>query len=164
MFPLGRFPAPAWPFSRFPRYRSPVWRTVLSPEVVQVAGLILDSAGTIKMKVLEDAMVTCHRINALTEQLAVNAKKGTQSSSLVQNIKRQLQTLAANLKSQFGMISDLVTNVYLSSSRGASDGNRVRALKEGLAQIKQAIEIGMTQTKDKHTAHREKPSAAADAS
>ena len=125
-----------------------------------MAGLILDSAGTIKLKVLDDAMVLTQRINALTEQLSLNAKKGTPSSSLNMNIKRQLQTLAANLKSQFGMISDTVTNIYVSSSRGASDANRVRVLKEGIGQIKQAIEIGISQTKDKHAVHKEKPTAA----
>lgn len=119
-----------------------------------MAGLILDSAGTIKIKVLEDAMLLVQRINALNEQYAIQAKKGTSSGSLYQNIKRQLQTLAANLKSQFGMISDTVTNVYLSSSRGASEVNRVRMLREGTAQIKQAIEIGMAQTRDKHAVHK----------
>ena len=121
-----------------------------------MAGLILDSAGTIKLKVLEDAMLLVQRINALTEQLAANSKKGSPSTSLMQNIKRQLQTLAANLKTQFGMISDLVTNIYVSSSRGASDANRARVLKEGIGSMKQAIEIGMAQTKDKHAVHKEK--------
>jgi hypothetical protein len=124
-----------------------------------MAGLILDSAGTIKMKVLDDALLLVQRINALNELYAVNAKKGTPSASIIQNIKRQLVTLAANLKNQFGMISDAVTNVYVSSSRGASDANRVRTIREGLAQIKQAIEIGMAQTKDKHAVHKEKPAA-----
>jgi hypothetical protein len=115
-----------------------------------MAGLILDSAGTIKMKVLEDALLLLQRLNGLTETYAINAKKGTPSAALVQSIKRQLTTLAANLKTQFGMVSDLVTNVYISSSRGASDAGRVRNLREGLAQVKQAIEIGMTQTVAKH--------------
>jgi hypothetical protein len=126
-----------------------------------MAGLILDSSGTIKMKVLEDALVQLHRINALNEQLAMNAKKGTPSPSQVQSIKRQLTSLAANLKSHFGMISDAVTNVYISASRGSSDANRSRVLREGIAQVKQAIEIGMAHTKDKHAVHREKPDAAA---
>src|SRR6266550_6881807 len=115
-----------------------------------MAGLILDSAGTIKMKVLEDAMLLLQRINGLTESYAINAKKGVNSSSIIQNIKRQLITLAANLKSHFGMISDQVTNVYINSSRGASDAGRVRALREGMAAIKQGIEIGMVQTVQKH--------------
>ena len=122
-----------------------------------MAGLILDSSGTIKMKVLDDAVLLVQRINGLVETYAIQAKKGTPAASIVQNIRRQLVTLAANLKSQFGMISDQVTNVYISSSRGASDAGRVRALREGLAQIKQGIEIGMTQTKDKHAVVKHAP-------
>jgi hypothetical protein len=115
-----------------------------------MAGLILDSAGTIKMKVLDDALLLVQRLNGLVESYAINAKKGVPSQPIVQNIKRQLVSLAANLKTQFGMISDQVTNVYISSSRGASDAGRVRALREGMAAIKQGIEIGMTQTVQKH--------------
>jgi len=126
-----------------------------------MAGLILDSMGTVKMQVLEKAMQDLHRINAQTEQLAMSAKKGTPSPALVATIKRNLVTLAAQLKGQFGMISDAVTNVYISSSRGSSDQTRARMLKEGIAAIKQAIEIGITQTKDKHAVHREKPATSA---
>lgn len=121
-----------------------------------MAGLILDASGTIKLKVLDDALLLTQRLNALNEQLALNAKAGTPSGSLFSSIKRQLQTLAANLKSHFGMISDQVTNVLISSSRGSSDVNRVRALREGLAQIRQGIDIGMAHTRDKHAVHRAK--------
>jgi hypothetical protein len=127
-----------------------------------MAGLILDSAGTIKMKVLDDALLMVQRLNGLVENYAISAKKGVPAPAIVQNIKRQLVTLAANLKSQFGMISDQVTNVYVSSSRGASDAGRVRALREGLAQIKQGVEIGMTQTIAKHQVVKHKPASAAD--
>jgi hypothetical protein len=127
-----------------------------------MAGLILDSAGTIKMKVLDDAMLMVQRLNGLVENYAISTKKGVPAPAIVQNIKRQLVTLAANLKSQFGMISDQVTNVYVSSSRGASDAGRVRALREGLAQIKQGVEIGMTQTIAKHQVVKHKPASAAD--
>ena len=128
-----------------------------------MAGLILDSMGTIKMLVLEKAMKDIMRINAQAEQLAMASKKGTPSPSLVQSIKRNLTTLAAQLKSQFGMISDAVTNVYVSASRGSNDATRARIIKEGVAAIKQAIEIGITQTKQKHAVHREKPAASAGA-
>lgn len=126
-----------------------------------MAGLILDSMGTIKMQVLEKAMADVHRINGLVEQMAANAKQGKPSTSIMASIKRYLTTMAAQLKSQFGMISDAVTNVYISSSRGSSDQTRARMLKEGVAQIKQAIEIGISQTKEKHAVHREKPAPSA---
>jgi hypothetical protein len=121
-----------------------------------MAGLILDASGTIKLKVLDDALLLTQRLNALNEQFALNTKAGTPSGSLKSSIKRQLMTLAANLKSHFGMISDLVTNVVISSSRGSSDVNRVRAIREGLAQIKQGIDIGMAQTRAKHAIEKGK--------
>ena len=126
-----------------------------------MAGLILDSMGTIKMQALEKAMTDVYRINGLVEQLAANAKQGKPSAAIMASIKRYLTTMAAQLKSQFGMISDAVTNVYISSSRGSSDQTRARSLKEGIAAIKQAIEIGIAQTKDKHAVHREKPAPSA---
>src|SRR3954463_4705608 len=103
-----------------------------------MAGLILDRSGTIKMKVLDDAILTMQRLNGMVENYAINAKKGVPSASIVQSIKRQLTTLAANLKTHFGMIADQVTNLYINSSRGASDQAKVRVLREGLAQLKQA--------------------------
>lgn len=126
-----------------------------------MAGLILDASGTIKLKVLDEALLLTQRINALNEQFALNAKAAKPSGSLFSSIKRQLQTLAANLKGHFGMVSDLVTNVLISSSRGSSDVNRVRAIREGLAQIKQAIDIAMAHTKDKHAIHKAKPATPA---
>jgi hypothetical protein len=124
-----------------------------------MAGLILDASGTIKMKVLDDALLLAQRLNALNEQFALSAKAGTPTASVKASIKRTMQTLGANLKSHFGMISDLVNNVVISSSRGSSDVNRVRVLREGLAQIRQGIDVGMTATRNKHTIHRAKPVA-----
>jgi hypothetical protein len=126
-----------------------------------MAGLVLDSKGTIKMEVLNKAMTELHRLNGLAEQLSANAKKGAPSGSLLQTIKRYLQTMAAELKTHFGMISDAATNLLISSSRGSSDQARARVLKEGIASLKQAIDIGITQTIAKHEVHREKPAGAA---
>ncbi len=126
-----------------------------------MAGLILDSKGTIKMEVLNKAMHDLYRLNGLAETLNANAKKGANSASLNATIKRYLQTMAAQLKTHFGMVSDQATNLMISSSRGSSDAGRARVLKEGLAALKQALEIGITQTIAKHEVHREKPAAAA---
>ena len=103
-----------------------------------------------KMKVLEDAVLLLQRVNGLVENYAMAVKRNTPSSMFVSNIRRTLPTLAENLKGQFGMISDLILTVNLNASRGASEQVRVRTLREGVAQIKQAIEIAIVQTKDKH--------------
>ena len=115
-----------------------------------MAGLKLDSAGQNKMKTLDEALLLLQRIHGLVEQYAMALKRNQATSVFVMNIRRQLPTLAANLKNQFGMISDQVTSVNVATSRGASEAVRLRQLREGVAQIKQAMEIAITQTKDKH--------------
>src|SRR3954464_9878327 len=115
-----------------------------------MAGIKLDAAGQNKMKTLDEALLLLQRIHGLVEMYAVAIKNGQATGSFVMNIRRQLPTLAANLKNQFGMISEQVTSVNLASSRGASEAVRLRQMREGVAQIKQALEIAITQTKDKH--------------
>jgi hypothetical protein len=115
------------------------------------AGPRLDAAGQAKMKTLDEALLLLQRVNGLAEQYALAVKGNRPASPYMQNIRRTLPTLAENLKSQFGMISDQITAVNLAVSRGASDVVRVRQLREGVAQIKQALEIAFTTTKTKHT-------------
>lgn len=121
-----------------------------------MAGLRLDGAGQAKMKTLDDAMNVLLRVNGLVEQYALQIKRNQSGSTFLTNIKRQLPTLSEMLKAQFGMISDQVMATSLSSSRGASEQMRVRALREGVAQIKTALEIAITQVKDKHGLEDEK--------
>lgn len=115
-----------------------------------MAGIRLDSAGQNKMKTLEEAMTLLQKIHGIAEQYGMALKRNQATNVWVMNLRRQLPTLAANLKNQFGMISDQVTATNLAASRGASEAVRLRAVREGIAQIKQALEIAITQTKDKH--------------
>ena len=110
----------------------------------------LDGAGIAKMKTLDEAMLLLQRINGLVEMYAMAIKRGQPGGPLVQNLRRTFPTLAENLKGQFGLIADQVTTVNLASSRGASEVVRIRTLREGVAQIKQALEIAAAQTKDRH--------------
>ena len=115
-----------------------------------MAGLRLDGAGQAKMKTLDDAMTTLLRVNGLVEQYALQIKRNQSGSTFLSNIRRQLPALSEMLKAQFGMIADQVMQTNLSSSRGASEQMRVRALREGVAQIKAALEIAIVHVKEKH--------------
>jgi hypothetical protein len=115
-----------------------------------VAATRLDGAGIAKLKTLDEALLLLQRINGLVEMYAMAIKRGQPGGPLVQNLRRTLPTLAENLKGQFGMIAEQVTAVNLASSRGASEVVRIRTLREGVAQIKQALEIAAAQTKDRH--------------
>ena len=119
-------------------------------EDLEMAGLRLDSAGLIKMKTLDDALVHLQRIHGIVEQYAIAVKRNQPSSTFAMNLRRQLPTLAANLKAQFGMVSEQVTALALASTRGSSENQRVRTLREGVAQLRQALEIAATQTKERH--------------
>jgi len=126
-----------------------------------MAGLRLDGAGQAKLKTLDEAMTTLLRINGLVEQYALQVKRNQVGGTFLQNIRRQLPTLNGMLKGQFGMIADQVMQPNLASSRGASEQMRVRALREGVAQVKTAIEIAIVHVKEKHELTNEKDDSAA---
>ena len=115
-----------------------------------MAGLRLDGAGQAKMKTLDDAMNVLLRVNGLVEQYALQIKRNQSGATFLTNIRRQLPALSEMLKAQFGMIADQVMQANLAASRGASEQVRVRALREGVAQAKTAIEIAIAHVKEKH--------------
>ena len=121
-----------------------------------MAGLKLDGAGQAKMKTLDEAMQTLMRVHALVEQYALQVKRNSPGTHFLSGVRRQLPALGSMLKGQFGMISDQVLQVQLASSRGASEQVRIRTLREGMAHIKAALEIAITQTITKHAEKEEK--------
>jgi len=102
------------------------------------------------MKTLDDAMNVLLRLNGLVEQYALQIKRNQSGGTFLTNIKRQLPMLSEMLKAQFGMIADQVLQTSLGATRGASEQVRVRTLREGVAQIKVAIEIAIAHVKEKH--------------
>lgn len=123
-----------------------------------MAGLRLDSAGVIKMKTLDDALLHLQRIHGIVEQYAIAVKRNQPASVFAMNLRRQLPTLAENLKAQFGMVAEQVTSLNLAASRGSSENQRVRTLREGVAQVRQALEIAAAQTKERHAVKDDKRS------
>jgi len=115
-----------------------------------MAGLRLDGAGQAKMKTLDDAMNILLRVNGLVAHYALQIKRNQSGATFLTNIRRQLPTLSEMLKAQFGMIADQVMQTNLASTRGASEQMRVRALREGVAQVKTALEIAVAHVKEKH--------------
>jgi hypothetical protein len=110
----------------------------------------LDGAGQAKMNTLDEAMLLHQRLHGLVEAYALSVKQNKPAGSVLQNLKRQVPLLAAKLKGQFGMLSDLITSVNTQMTRGASDQMRVRAMREGMAAIKVQLDIAIAQTTTKH--------------
>ena len=121
-----------------------------------MAGLQLDGAGQAKYDTLQWALTMHQRLHGQVETYAVGVKNNKPEASILNNIKRNLPVMAAKLKGQFGMVSDLVTAVYAGASRGASEQMRVRGLREGMAAIKMQLDIAVTAVINKHEKVKEK--------
>ena len=117
----------------------------------------IDATGTVKLKTLDEALLLLQRVHGIVEQYAVAYKRGQPTSAYVMNLRRQLPSLAANLKAHFSLIADEVLALNLATSRGASEQTRVRLLREGVARIRTSMEIAAIQTRTKHQVNEEKP-------
>jgi len=117
----------------------------------------IDATGTVKLKTLDEALLLLQRVHGIVEQYAVAYKRGQPTSAYVMNLRRQLPSLAANLKAHFSLIADEVLALNLATSRGASEQTRVRLLREGVARIRTNMEIAAIQTRMKHQVSDEKP-------
>ena len=117
-----------------------------------MAGLKLDGTGQVKMATLAEAVTALQTLHSCTERMGVAMKNKSNTATFVAQFKRVGVPLASKLKGQFGMIADQVTAVILAATRaGGGELLRLRAMREGVAQIKVAIEIATTQTIKKHT-------------
>jgi hypothetical protein len=110
----------------------------------------LDAAGTIKLKILDEASVQLQRIHATVEQYAMASKREQPTTTYTASLRRQLPSLSEQLKGQFGVVAELVTGLHVATSRGSSEAVRVRMLREGVAQIRQALEVSATQVRSRH--------------
>lgn len=111
----------------------------------------LDGAGRAKMDTLEEAAVILQRVHAMVERYALAVKQGQNAGVFVLQIRRALEPMVGMLKAQFGLISDQTAGVILAASRGGGDQSRIRGLREGVAQLRTALEIAERKVRDQHT-------------
>lgn len=116
-----------------------------------MAGTKLDGAGTQKMKTLEEALSTIQHIHGIVERMAVDVKNNRGAGIAPGQIKRVATNLQGQLKGQFGMIADQVSGMIIALGRGGGEQNKVRAARESIAQIRQAIEIMVHKVKEQHS-------------
>ncbi|MCC6927827.1 MAG: hypothetical protein IT359_02440 [Gemmatimonadaceae bacterium] len=110
----------------------------------------LDGPGQIKMQTLDEGMQQLQRLHALVERYAMAVKTQGDTGQFRQQLTRTGTPMVGLLKPQFGIIADVVTGVLLIASRGGSDQMKVRALREGVAQLRAQLEIAVTKVKEKH--------------
>lgn len=111
----------------------------------------LDGAGKAKVDALEAAGEILQRVHAMVERYALAVKQQQNAAVYVMQIRRALEPMVGMLKAQFGLISDQVAAVILASTRGGSENTRVRTLREGVAQLRMALEIAERKVREQHT-------------
>jgi hypothetical protein len=111
----------------------------------------LDGAGTAKMNTLLESLTLLQGVHSMVERMAMEVRNSKPIGPMGMNFKRVATPLASKLKAQFGMLSDHVTAMILIGTRGGPDQPKVRALREGVAQLRQALEIQVNVVKAKHT-------------
>jgi hypothetical protein len=110
----------------------------------------LDGAGAAKMNTLEDALAQVQHLHGIVERMGV-AMKSNQSTQLFgAQLRRAGTPLVGLLKGQFGLISDQVTALLLVATRGGSDQMKLRAMREGVAQLRTQLEIAVARVKERH--------------
>lgn len=114
-------------------------------------GTRIDGPGLAKLETLDSAVTLWQRLHAIIERMASAQRMGQPLAPFRQQVQRAATPLASLLKPQFEPIADLVTVLVLVSTRGGSDGARVRALRESTAQIKVHLEAAAARVRKQHT-------------
>jgi len=115
----------------------------------------LDGAGTQKMKTIEESLITIQTIHGLVERMAVDVKNNRGAGAFPGQIKRIATNLQGQLKAQFGLIADQVAAMIIAMGRGGGEQGKVRVLREGVAQIRTALEINAAKVKKDHAVNIE---------
>lgn len=124
-----------------------------------MVGPRLDGAGMEKLKTLEKAKSQLQRVHGFVEHMAVAAKAQQPTATYASQTRRAAQPMVQLLKTQFGMISDLVNALLMTAARTGSDQIRVRSLREQVAAIRMQLDIAETKTIELHT-HKDDHAAA----
>ena len=111
----------------------------------------LDGAGMAKLETLETASAQLQRLHGIVEQMAMAMRAQQNTSQIGAQMRRAGSPMVGLLKGQFGMIADQVTALLLVSTRGGGEQTKLRSMREGIAQVRTALEIAITKTKEKHT-------------
>ena len=114
-------------------------------------GSKIDGAGLAKLEALEHAVTLVQRLNTIVERMAQAQRNQQPLTQYRQQIQRAAAPLTGLLKQQFEPIADMVTNLVLVSTRGGTDANKVRSLRESVAQLRVQLEAAESRTRKQHT-------------
>jgi len=111
----------------------------------------IDGPGIAKLETLEHALTLVQKLNTIVERMAQSQRMMQPLAQYRQQIQRAAAPIASLLKPQFEPISVMVTNLVIVSTRGGSDQQKVRSLRESVAQIKAQLDASMGRVRKEHT-------------
>jgi ABC-type enterochelin transport system substrate-binding protein len=111
----------------------------------------IDGPGLAKLETLEQATTMVQRLNTIVERMAQSQRMMQPLAQYRQQIQRAAAPIASLLKPQFEPISVMVTNLVIVSTRGGSDQQKVRSLRESVAQIKAQLDASESRVRKQHT-------------
>ena len=111
----------------------------------------IDGAGTAKLETLEHAVTLVQKLNTIVERMAQSQRMMQPLAQYRQQIQRAAAPIASLLKPQFEPISVMLTNLVIVSTRGGSDQQKVRSLRESVAHIKAALDAAAGRVRKEHT-------------
>ena len=114
-------------------------------------GTKIDGAGLAKLETLEQALTLVQRLNTVVERMAQAQRMQQPLAQFRQQIQRAAAPLVGLLKPQFEPLSDMATNIVLISTRGGSDQQKVRSLRESVAQLRVQIDSSQSRVRKDHT-------------
>jgi ABC-type enterochelin transport system substrate-binding protein len=98
-------------------------------------------------------------LNTIVERMAQSQRNNQPLAPYRQQVQRAAAPIASLLKTQFESIADMVTNVVLISTRGGSDQQKVRSLREAVAHVKVQLDAAESRVRKQHTVEEAEESA-----
>jgi hypothetical protein len=121
------------------------------------SGPKLDGAGAAKMETLEEATAHLQRLHGIVERMAIAVRSQQATGAFGAQLRRAAAPMVGLLKGQFGTIADQVTALLLVATRGGGEQQKLRSMREQVAQLRIQLEIAVSRVKEKHTVADDTP-------
>ena len=115
----------------------------------------LTGVGTQLMHTLEDAATHVQRLHGIVEKMAMAHKLQQPTAPFGQQLRRAATPLVGMLKVQYSVLADQVSGLILIATRGGNEQRKISALREGVGQLRSALEIAMNKVSEHHAMETE---------
>ena len=118
----------------------------------------LTGVGTQLMHTLEEATTHVQRLHGIVEKMAMAHKLQQPTAPFGPQLRRAATPLVGMLKIQYSFLADQVSGLILVATRGGNEQRKIAALREGVGQIRSALEIAMNKVNEQHAIEADPPS------